>query len=113
MSGQSNTQETRFVSYEWFNELNSIVGSIDDDSQTLPTGDVYYYDQTENLEAHGTHVTGTVAAKHYGWAPEANIYACQILGTWPSSPQIILLVVKVCQHYYCLITSEHFIERKE
>ena len=83
----SNTHETRFVLYEWFNELNSIVGSIDDDSQTLPTGDVYYYDQTENLEAHGTHVTGTVAAKHYGWAPEANIYACQILGTWPSSPQ--------------------------
>ena len=83
----SNTHETRFVSYEWFNELNSIVGSIDDDSQTLPTGDVYYWDQTENLEGHGTHVTGTVAAKHYGWAPEANIYACQILGTWPSSAQ--------------------------
>ena len=36
----SNTHETRFVLYEWFNELNSIVGSIDDDSQTLPTGDV-------------------------------------------------------------------------
>ena len=83
----SNTHETRFVLYEWFNELNSIVGSIDDDSQTLPTGDVYYYNQAENLEGHGTHVTGTVAAKHYGWAPEANIYACQILGTWPSSPQ--------------------------
>ena len=82
----SNTHETRFVLYEWFNELNSIVGSIDDDSQTLPTGDVYYYNQAENLEAHGTHVTGTVASKHYGWAPEANIYACQILGTWPSSP---------------------------
>ena len=82
----SNTHETRFVLYEWFNELNSIVGSIDDDSQTLPTGDVYYYNQTENLEGHGTHVTGTVASKHYGWAPEANIYACQILGTWPSSP---------------------------
>ena len=82
----SNTHETRFVLYEWFNELNSIVGSIDDDSQTLPTGDVYYYNQAENLEGHGTHVTGTVASKHYGWAPEANIYACQILGTWPSSP---------------------------
>ena len=38
----SNTQETRFVSYEWFNELNTRVGSIDDDGQTLPTGDVYY-----------------------------------------------------------------------
>ena len=83
----SNTQETRFVSYEWFNELNTLVGSIDDDFQTLPTGDVYYWDQTENVEDHGTHVTGTVASKHYGWAPEANIYACQILGTWPSSAQ--------------------------
>jgi poly(3-hydroxybutyrate) depolymerase/plastocyanin len=82
----SNTHETRFVNYEWFNELNTIVGSIDDDSQTLPTGSVYYWDQTENLESHGTHVTGTVASKNYGWAPEANIYGCQILGTWPSSP---------------------------
>ena len=82
----SYTHESRFVNYEWFNELNTIVGSIDDDGETLPTGNVYYYDQTENPEAHGTHVTGTVASLHYGWAPEANIYACQILGTWPSLP---------------------------
>ena len=75
----SNTHETRFVNYEWFNELNTIVGSIDDDSQTLPTGSVYYWDQTENLESHGTHVTGTVASKNYGWAPEANIYGLSLI----------------------------------
>ena len=82
----SYVKESRFVPYQWFNELNSIVGSIDDDGQTLPTGDVYYWQSNENPEYHGTHVTGTIASKHYGWAHEANIYGCQILGTWPSSP---------------------------
>ena len=36
-------QETRFVPYQWFNELNTEVASIDDDGQTLPTGAVTYH----------------------------------------------------------------------
>ena len=80
----SNTTETRFKSYEWFNELSTEVNSIDDDGLTEPTGAVYYYDIPENVEYHGNHVAGTIAAKYQGWAPEANIYGLQILGTWPS-----------------------------
>ena len=75
---------SRFVQYDWFNELNTYVSSIDDDGITLPTGAVTYYTNATNPIYHGTHVTGTVAGQHYGWAREANIYALQILGTMPS-----------------------------
>ena len=79
---------TRFVQYDWFNELNTYVSSIDDDGITLPTGAVTYYDNANNPIDHGTHVTGTVAGQHYGWAREANIYALQILGTMPSGQDL-------------------------
>jgi len=74
----------RFVSYDWFNELNTEVTSIDDDGQTLPTGNVTYYSNATNPEYHGTHVAGTCAGNYYGLANEANIYGLQILGTMPS-----------------------------
>jgi hypothetical protein len=79
---------TRFVQYDWFNQLNASVSSIDDDGITLPTGAVTYYDNANNPIDHGTHVTGTVAGQHYGWAREANIYALQILGTMPSGQSL-------------------------
>ena len=77
-------QETRFVPYQWFNELNTEVASIDDDGQTLPTGSVTYHTNATNPEYHGTHVAGTCAGQYHGLANEANIYALQILGTMPS-----------------------------
>ena len=59
-------QETRFVPYQWFNELNTEVASIDDDGQTLPTGNVTYHTNATNPEYHGTHVAGTCAGQYYG-----------------------------------------------
>ena len=71
---------SRFVSYEWYNELNTYVGSIDDDGISLPTGNYpNYLDNGINTSNHGTHCAGTIAGRHYGWAPEANIYALQVL----------------------------------
>ncbi len=62
---QSAPGQTRFVQYQWFNELNTAVGSIDDDGQTLPTGTVTYYTNATNPIEHGTHVAGTVAGGIY------------------------------------------------
>ena len=75
------TGQTRFVQYDWYGQLNTLVGTIDDDGQTLPTGSYpNYFDNATNTESHGTHVAGTVAGQHYGWAREANIYSLQVLG---------------------------------
>ena len=82
------TNQTRFVQYDWFNNLNSYVSSIDDDGQTLPTGATTYYSNSSNPEYHGVHVAGTVAGQHYGWAREANIYGLQILGSMPSGQSL-------------------------
>ena len=74
------TGQTRFVQYDWYGQLNTLVGTIDDDSQTLPTGSYpNYVLNANNSESHGTHVCGTVAGQHYGWAREANIYSMQVL----------------------------------
>lgn len=83
----------RFVQYDWFNELNQYVGSIDDDGQTLPTGNVTYHTVSSNNTYHGMHVTGTVAGKHYGWAKEANIYGLQVLGTMPSGQSLPAMLI--------------------
>ena len=72
---------TRFVQYDWFNELNTYVGNIDDDGVTLPTGTYPYVDNAGNPDYHGTHVAGTVAGQWYGWAREANIYSINAYGT--------------------------------
>ena len=72
---------SRFVQYEWYNNLNTYVSSIDDDGISLPTGNYpNYVDNGINTSYHGTHCAGTIAGRHYGWAPEANIYALQVLG---------------------------------
>ena len=74
------TGQTRFVQYDWYGQLNTLVGTIDDDGQTLPTGSyTNYFDNASNQTSHGTHVAGTVAGQHYGWAREANIYSFQVL----------------------------------
>ena len=74
------TGQTRFVQYDWYGQLNTLVGTIDDDGQTLPTGSYpNYFDNATNTESHGTHVAGTVAGQYYGWAREANIYSMQVL----------------------------------
>ena len=83
---------SRFVSYDWFNELNTEVSSIDDDGQTLPSGNVTYYANASNPEYHGTHVAGTCAGAAYGLANEANIYGLQILGTMPSGQTLPTLL---------------------
>ena len=71
---------SRFVEYDWYSNLNSLVSTIDDDSQTLPTGSYpNYVNNATNTESHGNHVAGTVAGQHYGWAREANIYSMQVL----------------------------------
>ena len=82
------TNLSRFVQYQWFNELNTIVNSIDDDNQVEPTGNVTYHTIASNPEFHGNHVCGTACGQHYGWAKEANIYALQILGTMPSGQSL-------------------------
>jgi len=71
------TNQTRFVEYQWFNELNSYINSenLDDDFTTLPTGYIEYHTNASNPSFHGNHVTGTVAGQYYGWAREANIYS--------------------------------------
>ncbi len=84
---------SRFVSYDWFNELNTEVSSIDDDGQTLPSGNVTYYANASNPEYHGTHVAGTCAGAAYGLANEANIYGLQILGTMPSGQSLPTLLL--------------------
>ena len=78
------TNNSRFVQYQWFNQLNSIVSSIDDDSQTLPTGTITYRQNSAEPKSHGQHVGSTVAGKYYGWAREANIYNMAITSAYAS-----------------------------
>ncbi len=75
------TNTTRYVQYDWYTELNTLVGTIDDDGQTLPSAPYpNYFKNDTNTESHGNHVCGTVAGQWYGWAKEANIYSMQVLG---------------------------------
>ena len=84
------TNTSRFVQYQWFNELNSIVTSIDDDGYASPpTGNVTYHQNSALDKMHGQHVGGTVAGQHYGWAREANIYSMAILSPYFHSGQNI------------------------
>ena len=74
------TGMSRYVQYQWYQELNGYVSSIDDDGYTLPTGPYpNYVTNANNLSYHGTHVAGTVAGQFYGWATEANIYSMGLL----------------------------------
>ena len=85
--------QSRFVEYQWFNELNTAVSSIDDDGQTLPTGTITYLDNLNTPQYHGIHVTGTAAGRHYGWANEANIYNIAVTDTWVSGQSIPSLLI--------------------
>ena len=82
------TNTSRFVQYQWFNQLNSIVTSIDDDGFTPPTGNVTYHQNSALDKSHGQHVGGTVAGQYYGWANEANIYCLTKLGSFHSGQTI-------------------------
>ncbi len=74
------TGGTRFVQYDWYNELNGYISSIDDDGISIPSAPYPNYHPNSALTAyHGNHVAGTIAGKWYGWAPEANIYSLQVL----------------------------------
>lgn len=79
---------TRFVQYQWFNNLNAYVSSIDDDGQGKPSGTITYYSNTSNPNYHGNHVTGTVAGQYYGWAREANIYNLAVTAAWSSGQSV-------------------------
>jgi len=87
------TNNSRFVEYQWFNELNSYVASIDDDGQSLPTGSISYYSNGSNPQFHGVHVTGTAAGKYYGWAREANIYNLAVTASWQSGQSVPALLI--------------------
>ena len=84
---------SRFVQYQWFNELNNAVSSIDDDGQALPTGTITYGTNAASASYHGIHVTGTAAGQHYGWAEEANIYNLAVTDSWPSGQQVGALLI--------------------
>ena len=83
------TNTSRFVQYQWFNQLNSFVTSIDDDGFTPPTGNVTYHQNSALSDYHGQHVGGTVAGQYYGWANEANIYSIAYLSPYFHSGQNI------------------------
>ncbi len=85
--------QSRFVEYQWFNELNSFVSSIDDDGQTLPTGTIVYAPNLNTPQYHGIHVTGTATGRHYGWATEANIYNLATTDSWDSGQQLFALLI--------------------
>jgi plastocyanin len=84
---------SRFVQYQWFNELNAIVNSIDDDGQTEPSGTITYGTNAASASYHGIHVTGTACGQHYGWAQEANIYNLAVTDSWPSGQQVGALLI--------------------
>lgn len=85
--------QTRFVEYQWFTELNTDVGSIDDDGQTLPTGAIVYAPNLNTSQYHGIHVTGTAAGRYYGWATEANIYNMAVTDSWDSGQSVPALLI--------------------
>ena len=87
------TGQSRFVQYQWFNELNTLVGSIDDDGQTLPTGTITYGTNASTAQYHGIHVAGTACGRHYGWAQESNIYNIAVTDPWPSGQQLGSLLI--------------------
>ena len=87
------SNQTRFVQYQWFTELNTAVGSIDDDGQSLPTGTITYGTNSATSQFHGNHVTGTACGQHYGWAREANIYNMAVTDPWPSGQQVGALLI--------------------
>ena len=85
--------QSRFVEYQWMNELNTIATSIDDDNQFEPVGTITYAPNLNTPQYHGIHVTGTAAGRHYGWATEANIYNLAVTDFWDSGQIIPPLLI--------------------
>ena len=80
---------SRFVQYQWFNELNgAVIGLNDLDGYTPPTGTITYGTNASTPQYHGNHVTGTAAGQFYGWASEANIYNLAVTDAWPSGQAV-------------------------
>tara|TARA_B100000902_G_scaffold360914_1_gene377984 strand:- start:3470 stop:5536 length:2067 start_codon:yes stop_codon:yes gene_type:complete len=83
------TNQSRFIPYQWFNDLNAVVnGGI-----SMPTGVINYGDNASTSQYHGNHVGGTVAGQFYGWAREANIYNLAVTDPWPSGQQTPPLLI--------------------
>jgi hypothetical protein len=87
------TGSSRFVQYQWFNQLNSYISSIDDDGQSVPTGTISYHTNGSNPYFHGVHVTGTACGQYYGWARESNIYNLAVTGVWQSGQSVGALLI--------------------
>jgi plastocyanin len=68
------TGSSRFVQYQWYNELHSYVSGISAGTYTYPSN-------SNNPNYHATHVGGTIAGKTYGWANEANIYSMNVFSS--------------------------------
>ena len=102
----------RYVQYDWYQELNSYVTNIDDDGAAVNLASNYqnYFNNNLNPQYHGTHVAGTIAGKHYGWAPEANIYSMQVLGNQANLgtavPTLLIFDYLRAFHRYKEINSE-------
>ena len=72
------TGSSRFVQYQWYNELHSYVSGISAGTYTYPSN-------SNNPKFHATHVGGTIAGKTYGWANEANIYSICVISNTEST----------------------------
>lgn len=105
------TASTRYVEYDWYTELNTYVGSLDTDGETLPTPPyANYFTNANNTESHGTHVAGTAVGAYYGWARNANLYTFQVLdndsGTGTAAPTELQFDYLRAFHRYKPINSE-------
>tara|TARA_B100002019_G_scaffold293356_1_gene320366 strand:- start:5215 stop:7956 length:2742 start_codon:yes stop_codon:yes gene_type:complete len=69
---------TRYVMYDWYNELRQYVSG-------LPSGSYNsnYLTNANNPDSHATHVMSTAGGQHYGWAREANLYNLNFLSNSP------------------------------
>lgn len=89
------TGQTRFIQYQWFNELDQYMVDLDTvesdsdwsnfiSSNGDSNGEITYYSCSDlnshfpNL-SHGTHVAGIAAGKTQGWARKSNIYSIAVL----------------------------------
>ena len=90
------TSQTRFIQYQWFNELDQYMVDLDTvesdsdwsnfiSSNGDSNGEIPYFSCSDlspyfpNL-SHGTHVAGTAAGKTQGWARKSNIYSIAVIG---------------------------------
>ena len=82
------TNQTRFVQYQWYSELDQYMVSLDTQESDITyqnfinnNTDLPYYNCSQldgySLD-HGTHVAGTAAGKVQGWARKSNIYSIAV-----------------------------------